>query len=76
MELTFYRIEFDVDKATQRFTILANVEQFGLTMETIFDEWINHSADITPENFCRFIRSKNPEIVSLTEEEYHELYAE
>jgi hypothetical protein len=76
MELTLYRLEFNVAKTTQRITVLTNVEQFGLTMEGIFDDWINHSADLTPENFCKFIRSINSDIICISEAQYNELYAE
>ncbi len=76
MQLTFYRLEFDVDKVTQRFTVLNNVEEFGLNMEDIFAKWINSSADITPDNFCKYIRSMHEGIFCITEEEYHELYAD
>lgn len=75
MELTVDTLEFDLDKIPQRFVLINNMEQYGLKIEDEFADWINHSADLTPENFCKFIRVKHKDVICITEEVYHELYA-
>ncbi len=72
MEITVDTLEFDVNKVTQRFVIINNIRQFGISIEKAFAEWINHSADITPESFCKFMRAKNKDIICITDEEYKE----
>lgn len=72
MEITIDTLEFDVNKVTKRFVIINNIRQFGISIEKAFTEWINHSTNITPESFCRFMRAKNEDIICITDEEYKE----
>jgi hypothetical protein len=72
MNLTVDTLEFHLDKAPKKFVVISNLPQDGLTIEAAFSEWINHSADITPESLCRYIRSMSTNIVCFTQEEFFE----
>ncbi|MEO7523884.1 MAG: hypothetical protein ABIT58_07300 [Ferruginibacter sp.] len=72
MEITIDTLEFDVNKVTKRFVIINNIRQVGINVEKAFVEWLNFSADITPESFCRFMQGKSADIICITDKEYEE----
>ncbi len=72
MDLTVDTLEFHLDKVPQKFVIINNLPQKGFSIDKAFTEWINHSADISPESLCKYIRSVDENIVCFTEEEYFE----
>lgn len=49
--------------------IAHNLEKLGMDIQICFESWILRTDRYTDESFCSYLKSKDPRIVALTEDE-------
>jgi hypothetical protein len=62
-ELQDATIEFKVRGETVKYRVLHNLPDFGLDIEDAFYSWSFRTKIITIASFCRYARSKNPDLI-------------
>lgn len=54
-------IEFKVGNKPVKFTVVNNLDEFGLSVEDAVVNWTERTKEFTPESFCKYVISKDPD---------------
>jgi uncharacterized protein CbrC (UPF0167 family) len=65
-----------VRKRRVEFSIVQNLEEFGLSVEAAIDCWAARTDTFTAQDLCEYIKSKDPGIKCWTQEEFEEICKE
>lgn len=71
--LTKSEIKFNVDGVPHEFTVVHNLNLCGLSIESALDNWLARTKKFTSNNFCKYVMSKDVQIVCMSEGDFNRL---
>ena len=67
------KIEFSVKEEKYNFEVVTNLSSFGLKLKDALDNWLVRTEVFEIENFCDYVKSKDPQIICVSKEFYDSL---
>ena len=62
MNLESHTIQFKLKGKPAKFTVVHNLSYMGLNIESAFNNWWPRTKVFTIQSFCRYVKSKDPQI--------------
>lgn len=67
-------VQFNVAGKPVKFSVIHNMPKtFGLSFDCALDNWLARTKTFTAKSLCRYIMSKQYNVVAMTESEYKRL---
>lgn len=74
MKLIKADVQFNVDGNPIKFSVIHNMPKtFGLSFDCALDNWLARTKKFTAKSLCKYIMSKQCDVVAMTEAEYKRL---
>ena len=65
IEFQHAEISFNTDDKQHSFDVYHNLKSFGLSIESAFDNWVYRTKKYSVKSFCKYVMSKDVQIVCM-----------
>lgn len=74
--ITKSEIGFKLAGSDRFFTVYHNLEEFNLDIEAALTNWVYRTDDYSEESFCKYVMSKDEQIVCIPQDQWKRLNEE
>jgi len=73
MQISRAEIKFKHRKTKHSFVVIHNLNLYQINIEDALVNWSERTGDLTVNSFCRYVKSKDPNFICMSENEYNDL---